>query len=177
MIRELTLNLIEFVEERNWVQFHTPRNMAMTLIVESFELIEHFLENVEKNLDEIRSEVADVMTCILLTRECFGLEILNSLPSFEDLENPAVEYTKKVQKFAEHFLWLRESENFRGDVEEINSKLIDLLKIHLALSKKINIDPLKATFDKLEKNRKRYPKEMMKNSLESYFIRKKELQK
>jgi dCTP diphosphatase len=177
MIRELTLDLIEFVEERNWVQFHTPRNMAMTLIVESLELIEHFLENEDKNLDEIKSEVADVMTCILLSRECFGFEIMDSLPKFDELRNPAVEYAKKVQKFAEHFLWLRESENFRGDINEIEIKLMDLLKIHLSLSKKIDIDPIKATFDKLEKNRKRYPKEMMKHSLESYFIRKKELQK
>jgi NTP pyrophosphatase (non-canonical NTP hydrolase) len=177
MIRDLTLELIEFVRERNWLQFHTPRNMAMTLIVESFELIEHFIENTDKNLDEIKSEIADVMTCILLTRECFGFSILDSLPVFADLQNPAVEYAKKVQKFAEHFLWLRESENFRGDIDEINLKLTDLLKIHLALSHKIDIDPIKATLDKLEKNRKRYPKEIMKNSLESYFIRKKELQK
>jgi hypothetical protein len=177
MIRKLTEDLHNFVKERNWLQFHTPRNMAMTLIVESFELLEHFLPGVEKNKQELKSEIGDVMSCILLTRECLGLNKIDELSEIKNIENPISEFSKKLQKFSEHFLWLKENQSFHGQLIELDQQLSDLLKLHHAICVNEGIDPIEATYEKLEKNKKRYPSELMKNSLESYFIRKNELKK
>ncbi|HFQ88637.1 MAG TPA: nucleotide pyrophosphohydrolase, partial [Desulfobulbus sp.] len=41
-LAELTLAIRRFADERDWEQFHSPKNLAMALIVEAGELVEHF---------------------------------------------------------------------------------------------------------------------------------------
>ena len=41
-ISELTAQVNDFVAERDWEQFHSPKNLAMAMIVEAAELVEHF---------------------------------------------------------------------------------------------------------------------------------------
>ena len=41
-IDELTIALREFARERDWEQFHTPKNLAIALLVEAAEVAEHF---------------------------------------------------------------------------------------------------------------------------------------
>jgi NTP pyrophosphatase (non-canonical NTP hydrolase) len=41
-IEELQERLRAFARERDWEQFHSPKNLAMALIVEAAELVEHF---------------------------------------------------------------------------------------------------------------------------------------
>lgn len=63
----------EFVEERDWRQFHTPKNLTMSLAIEAAELMEHFQwltpeESCSLNADqrfEVGEEMADV-ACYLL---------------------------------------------------------------------------------------------------------------
>jgi dCTP diphosphatase len=65
--------LLKFRSDRDWEQFHTPRNIASALSVEAAELLEHFVwsrENqtaqiVEEHRAAITSEMADI--AILLT--------------------------------------------------------------------------------------------------------------
>jgi dCTP diphosphatase len=64
-----------FVEERDWRQFHSPKNLSMSLAIEAAELMEHFqwIDIAESRragadpakLAEIREEIADVL-CYLL---------------------------------------------------------------------------------------------------------------
>jgi dCTP diphosphatase len=64
-----------FVEERDWRQFHSPKNLSMSLAIEAAELMEHFqwIEIAESRqvrddpakLSKIRDEIADVC-CYLL---------------------------------------------------------------------------------------------------------------
>src|SRR5687767_4161005 len=64
-----------FVEERDWGQFHSPKNLSMSLAIEAAELMEHFqwidiaesrqLKHDPAKLSAIRDEVADVL-CYLL---------------------------------------------------------------------------------------------------------------
>lgn len=68
---KLQARLVEFNRERDWDQFHSPRNLAMSLSVETAELLEHFLwtrdeEQIanEKKL-HIAEEAADVLICLL----------------------------------------------------------------------------------------------------------------
>ncbi|HSW73527.1 MAG TPA: nucleotide pyrophosphohydrolase [Candidatus Limnocylindria bacterium] len=72
-LREL---VAAFVRERDWNQFHTPKNLSMYLAVEAAELMEKFswveskdsLQELESNRQEVEDEVADVL-CVLL---CFA---------------------------------------------------------------------------------------------------------
>ncbi len=71
---ELTMELRRFASERQWEQFHTPKNLATALIVEAAELLEHFQWlTQEQSQDispatkqEVAHEIADVL--IYLTR-------------------------------------------------------------------------------------------------------------
>lgn len=73
-MKELVTNLRKFAEQRDWEQFHSPKNLAMALSVEVAEIVEHFqwlTQAQSNNLDsvklaEIKEEIADVM--IYLTR-------------------------------------------------------------------------------------------------------------
>lgn len=70
-----------FVDEREWRQFHSPKNLAMSIAIESAELMEHFqwLENAEAKavrdkpevMQEVREELADIL--------CFALSFANAL--------------------------------------------------------------------------------------------------
>jgi NTP pyrophosphatase (non-canonical NTP hydrolase) len=70
-----------FVEERDWRQFHSPKNLSMSLAIEAAELMEHFqwIDAAESRavggevakLTEIRDELADVM--------CYALALANEL--------------------------------------------------------------------------------------------------
>jgi NTP pyrophosphatase (non-canonical NTP hydrolase) len=72
---ELMAALRQFVAERNWKQFHTPENLAKSISIESAELLELFQWSEPSNLEEIKDELADVLTyCILLADE-YNLDI------------------------------------------------------------------------------------------------------
>ena len=78
---QLVEALLEFRRARDWEQFHSVRNLATALSVESAELLEHFVwasdrqisEIVEERRAEITSEIADVT--ILLTYLTHDLSI------------------------------------------------------------------------------------------------------
>ena len=70
-LRCLQMRLEAFNRERDWDQFHSPRNLAMALSVEAGELLECFLwardgESIDaKNRRHIEEEAADVLICLL----------------------------------------------------------------------------------------------------------------
>ncbi len=74
-IEQLKRQVKEFVTQRNWEQFHTPKSLAMAIAVEAAELMEHFLwcenqakEVFEKKREQIEDEIADIT--ILLINFC-----------------------------------------------------------------------------------------------------------
>ena len=68
-MNELRYAIRAFIEERDWEQFHSPKNLAMALSVEVAEIVEHFQwlteeksENLpSEKLAELREEIGDVM--------------------------------------------------------------------------------------------------------------------
>ena len=74
-IKELQEKVAHFISERDWDQFHSPKNIAMSISIESAELMEIFqwrttedsrsLELLEQKRAEIEDEVADVMIYLL----------------------------------------------------------------------------------------------------------------
>ena len=79
MLSDDTLSqLLAFRLERNWEQFHTPKNLAIAISVEAGELLEQFQWSTESSLFKValpavQDEIADV--CILLTYLARDLKI------------------------------------------------------------------------------------------------------
>ena len=81
---ELMEALLAFRRERDWEQFHTPRNLAASVCIEAAELLEHFQWSKDAELDDlvarnreaIEHEIADV--AIYLCLLCADLKV--SLP-------------------------------------------------------------------------------------------------
>jgi dCTP diphosphatase len=77
----LQAKLREFVAERDWDQFHTPKNLCMALVAEAGELVEHFQwltpeQSAQLPADtrsEVELEIADVL--LFLLRLCDKLKI------------------------------------------------------------------------------------------------------
>ena len=81
---ELNRQLAEFARERDWEQFHSPKNLSMALIAEAAELVEHFqwLSEDESNdlplekLEEVRMELADIQIYLIRIAERLGVDLL-----------------------------------------------------------------------------------------------------
>ena len=71
----------QFVDERNWRQFHTPKNLAMALAIEAAELMEHFQwldaegSRAARHDDAKRAAVAEELADVV----CYALAMANEL--------------------------------------------------------------------------------------------------
>ena len=90
-ISELQLRLRLFCDERDWAQFHTPKNLLAALVAEVGELAEAFLwlanddaATVMADGDraaQIRDEIADVTGCVLRLADVLGIDLDTALSS------------------------------------------------------------------------------------------------
>ena len=72
-ISEVTAALLKFRDDRDWAQFHNPKDLALALNIEAGELLESFLWKTSEQADigKIREELADVFAfAFLLAEEC-----------------------------------------------------------------------------------------------------------
>ena len=72
---ELLLALRQFVAERNWQQFHTPENLAKSISIESAELLELFQWAEPSNLEDVKDELADILTYCILLADKYDLDV------------------------------------------------------------------------------------------------------
>lgn len=85
-IEELQAALRRFAEQRDWGQFHTPKNPAVSLSIEAAEVLEHFQwltdEQSRALTDEQRTEVgheiADVLLYLLQLSDKLGIDLLEA---------------------------------------------------------------------------------------------------
>ncbi|MCR1786706.1 nucleotide pyrophosphohydrolase [Nocardioides carbamazepini] len=67
MVDEVDAALREFVTEREWDQFHSPENLAKSIVIEAAELLECFQWQPDPPRETVAGELADVLTyCRLL---------------------------------------------------------------------------------------------------------------
>jgi NTP pyrophosphatase (non-canonical NTP hydrolase) len=76
-IKQITEELIKFRDERDWEQFHNPKDLALAINIESSELLEEFLwkQPEEANKENIKEELADVLTYSFLLAEKYGFDV------------------------------------------------------------------------------------------------------
>ena len=86
-VEEITAKIKKFRDEREWMQFHDPKNMAVSIILEASELLEHFqwktTEEVEKyarqNQAEIKDEIADIALYLFELADNLGISLIDSM--------------------------------------------------------------------------------------------------
>jgi NTP pyrophosphatase (non-canonical NTP hydrolase) len=79
-MKHLQQKIIEFRDARNWKQFHTPKDLAISLSLEAGELLENFQwknseEAIQTNLENIKDEIADVVIYALLLSHELGIDV------------------------------------------------------------------------------------------------------
>ena len=82
-----------FVTERDWAQFHSPKNLAMAMIVEAGEVVEHFqwmTEQESRQLDaqtkeQIGQELSDTLVYLLRIAEVCGIDLIEAANKKIDL--------------------------------------------------------------------------------------------
>jgi dCTP diphosphatase len=86
-IKTIIAKIKKFRDERDWMQFHDPKNMAVSVVLEASELLEHFQwktkEEVKKyiktNKDEIRDEIADVAMYLFELADNLGIDLIKAM--------------------------------------------------------------------------------------------------
>lgn len=76
-IQEIISELVRFRDERDWDQFHNPKDLALAINIEAAELLELYLW---KNADEadtgkVKKELADILSFSLLLANKYGLNV------------------------------------------------------------------------------------------------------
>jgi NTP pyrophosphatase (non-canonical NTP hydrolase) len=108
-VRQLRDAVARFVDERDWRSFHDPKNLAMSIAIESAELMEHFqwlrsdqldaLKSDGAQMQQIREELADILCYALSFANAMQIDVAAALT--DKLEKNAVKYP--VEKFRGRF--------------------------------------------------------------------------
>ena len=97
-LEEITEKIRRFRDERDWAQFHNPKDMAMALSIEAGELMEQFLWKtpdevatrlIEKR-GEIEEEVADVAIYLVELADILGINLFEAME--RKMEKNAAKY-------------------------------------------------------------------------------------
>ncbi len=75
-LEELTKEIKDFVDQRDWNQFHTPANLAKSISIEANELLECFQwDEVNYNMENVKEELADVINYCIQMATVLNLDI------------------------------------------------------------------------------------------------------
>jgi NTP pyrophosphatase (non-canonical NTP hydrolase) len=77
----------KFRDERDWMQFHDPKNMAISIILEASELLEHFQwkskaeaeDHIKKNIVKVEEEIADIALYLFELADNLGIDLLKAM--------------------------------------------------------------------------------------------------
>ena len=80
MTQETINQVLKFRDDRNWRQFHNPKDLALSISLEAAELLEVFQWSgsdtvCESKKDKIREELADVLNYCILMADVYGLDM------------------------------------------------------------------------------------------------------
>lgn len=89
-LHDIQENLRKFAEDRNWDQFHSPKNLSMALAAEAAELLEIFqwltedqskdIVSSEKEIAQVKEEIADVFIYLVRLADKLNIDIEKGSP-------------------------------------------------------------------------------------------------
>ncbi|MFO7792990.1 MAG: MazG-like family protein [Candidatus Saliniplasma sp.] len=94
-IEEITERVIEFRDKRDWKKYHKPKNLSISISIESSELLELFQWNDEiSNIDkeDLEDEIADIFIYLLLMADATDIDIVKSVEN--KIEKNKAKYPK-----------------------------------------------------------------------------------
>ena len=112
-LNDLKLRLRQFAEERDWNQFHSPKNLSMALIGEAAELVEHFQwlsEDQSKTLptdkhNEVALELADIFIYLIRIADKLNVDLINTAYKKVEINKqkyPVEKVKGKSKKYTEY---------------------------------------------------------------------------
>lgn len=86
-IENFSKRILDFRDARDWKQFHNPKDLALSLVLEAAEVMEHFQwkshaeieEYIKTHKEHIGDELADVLYYILLMSKDLNIDIIEAL--------------------------------------------------------------------------------------------------
>lgn len=112
-LQALAERLRRFAQERDWEQFHAPKNLAMALIGEAGELVEHFQWLTPEQSDslpaqrraEVELEMADVLIYLVRLADRLGVDLLAAAErkiAINEQRYPADRVRGSARKYSEY---------------------------------------------------------------------------
>jgi dCTP diphosphatase len=112
-LRHLAEQLREFAAERDWEQFHSPKNLAMALSVEVAEIVEHFqwqTQQQSRELDaakrrEVEQELADALIYLVRLADQLDVDLLEAAErklALNEAKYPADRVRGSSRKYSEY---------------------------------------------------------------------------
>ena len=112
-LEELRVRISNFAKERDWDQFHSPKNLAMALIVEAGELLEHFqwlkqsesFELSPDKLEAVAEELADILVYLVRIADQLGIDLISATDKkieVNELKYPADKVRGSARKYTEY---------------------------------------------------------------------------
>lgn len=86
-LKSIINKISSFRDKRDWMQFHDPKNMAISIIIEASELLEHFQwknneevsRYVGENKEDIRDEIADIALYLFELADNLGINLIDAM--------------------------------------------------------------------------------------------------
>jgi NTP pyrophosphatase (non-canonical NTP hydrolase) len=112
-LESLRDRLREFAKERDWDQYHTPKNLSMALIAEAAELIEHFqwVDGnkshilADKTRQSVEEELADILIYLVRISDKLEIDLYNSVErkiAINEMKYPAEKVRGSAKKYTEY---------------------------------------------------------------------------
>ena len=105
-IRDLTMRIVEFRDKREWKKYHTPKNLAISLVIEVGELLEHFQWKSDEEIfsdvqdpgvkEKVADELADVAIYTFLLANELGVDLEKAI--LDKLEKNEMKYPVELVK-------------------------------------------------------------------------------
>ena len=110
-MEELKTKIKTFINERDWEQYHAPKNLAMALSVEAAEIVEIFqwkkredpLSDIE--VEQLRQEIGDVLVYLLELADKYNIDIIKAAKDkliLNQKKYPADKVKGKAKKYTEY---------------------------------------------------------------------------
>ena len=112
-LEQIKTRLHEFAAERDWDQFHSPKNLSMALIVEAAELVEHFQWLTEEQsqalppdkLAKVEQEIADIQIYLIRLADKLGVDMekaVNAKIELNEKKYPADKVRGSAAKYSDY---------------------------------------------------------------------------
>ena len=112
-LNTLKKRLRKFADERDWDQFHSPKNLSMALIAEAAELIEHFQWLTQEEsaglpgdkLKEVEQELADILLYLVRISDKLGIDLVeaaNKKVEVNEEKYPVSKAKGNARKYSEY---------------------------------------------------------------------------